>query len=98
MMELVQEVSVVQLWRPRKGGATGDVDLAGRAEDGRVVVCSHVMRRRGRMTGVGVCSCHLWPQSYGHTQPLIASLQYRDGARWVFTDQADIACTMHEAA
>ena len=38
---------------------------------------------------------HAWPQSYD--QKALASLQRRDGARRVFTGQADIACTYNSA-
>ena len=39
----------------------------------------------------GVYSFHARPGSYGHKT--LATSPRRDGARWVFTDQADIACT-----
>ena len=42
--------------------------------------------------GAGGTWHHAWPQSHDH-EPSHLYVQCRDGARRVFTDQADVACT-----
>ena len=47
--------------------------------------------------GGGGNSKFMHGRGYDHSYYTVASLPCRDGARRVFTDQADIACTKREA-
>ena len=61
---------------------------------GGVGVITGLLVRQNEPTynGGRVYSRHAWPES-GFKSWIVASLPCRDGARRVFTDQAEIACT-----
>ena len=52
---------------------------------------------RSRPTGRGRCTHFMHNRSFKTIDPRIPGLQCRDEARRVFTDQADMARTKHEA-